>query len=193
MIRKEFLGPDGELIRAFDEDAAILRYEYNEAGQMIRVLFYDEEDNPMLCDDGTWCYGKQFEYNEAGKNISVAFLDQDGTLIKPNSDIQIYDYSMMKFIYDENGNYVANTLCNSEGIPFVSKSEGYCTKKFTLDKNEYITWEEFYDTDDQKMLNTVLGFASAKYELDEEGYILSEAYYDLDGNEIDPVPQPVDW
>ena len=43
------------------------------------------------------------------------------------------------------------------------------------------------------MLNTVLGFASAKYELDEEGYILSEAYYDLDGNEIDPVPQPVDW
>ena len=193
MIRKEFLGPDGELIRAFDEDAAILRYEYNEAGQMIRVLFYDEEDNPMLCDDGTWCYGKQFEYNEAGKNISVSFLDQDGTLIKPNSDIQIYDYSMMKFIYDENGNYVANTLCNSEGIPFVSKSEGYCTKKFTLDKNEYITWEEFYDTDDQKMLNTVLGFASAKYELDEEGYILSEAYYDLDGNEIDPVPQPVDW
>ena len=147
----------------------------------------------MLSWDETWCYGKQYSYDGTGKNISVAYLDQDGTLIRPDSDIQTVDYSMVLFSYDEQGNYAAETLCNAEGIPFISRSEGFCTRKFTLDKNECITWEEFYDPSGRKMMNTILGYASAEYELNEEGEILTETYYDLDGNQIEPEPQPVEW
>ena len=193
IIRKEFLGEEGELICSYDEGPAIIRYDYNDEGLCTRVRYYDPDENPFLCEEETLYYGKKYQYDEDGKMISVAYLNFDGTLISPNPDEFVHDYSMCLITYDEQGNHVADTYCDTDGEPFDSKSEGCCTWRFNLDENGFVVWEEFYDTAGRKIFNTVYGYASAEYELDSDGDELSARYYDLDGNEIEPDPEPSEW
>ncbi|NNE78123.1 MAG: hypothetical protein HKN31_13755, partial [Pricia sp.] len=82
---------------------AIVEYEYDTYGNMTKVLYFDENNQP--CKAFNLIYGSLSKFNDKGKIIETRYLDKDGTSVIKSEET----YSKIIKEYDDAGNTTNET------------------------------------------------------------------------------------
>ncbi len=99
VICERYLGEDNSPALKGNNLFASLTNDYDEAGNIIRVLYYDLEDQLVMIKCG--CAGWMAEYDDAGRWILKIFVDTD-----LEECMRTEGYSRVVRVYDEDGTYV---------------------------------------------------------------------------------------
>ncbi|MCL1847313.1 MAG: toll/interleukin-1 receptor domain-containing protein [Coriobacteriia bacterium] len=166
-----YLGLNGVGYAVTKKNVAGKRFFYDDAGNRVRIEYFDPKGNLTRNDNG-WMV-LEYGFDDKGNNVRKSFLDANG-----NPDIASYGYSYSLLGYDEKGNYISMELFGVEGervrhtngpaiITKEYDAKGRIILQSYFDENYNLTWFE-------------QDYARQEYEYDERGNYAGGAFYGID-------------
>ena len=185
---------------AGDRRYAIIGYEYDDDGNMVKTLYYNK-DGELFGGDNAAVY--QFSYDEAGRNTRIEYLTSQGNYVKSYEAIMVQDYDnygrVIKTSYFDYNNNPANCLNYQIASREMKRDyRGNVIKWKPLDKDgnivgEYYTVEydsrglevrrDFYDVNDRHAM-TEDGYATLLVEYNDAGQRIRTTALDVSGNPV---------
>jgi len=153
-------------------------YEYNEAGNIIKNSFLDEQDQ-MRPEPGTGITYRLMKYNDLGNMIEQGFHGLAGELVLGASG-----FAQQKNTFDAFSNNTSSSYYDAESKPVENKEIAAFTEKLTYDDRGDLVLNEFFNTESKLINSEILGYAYKALEYNEKGMIAKEAYYDKDNKAI---------
>ncbi|MBJ6368035.1 hypothetical protein [Snuella sedimenti] len=192
----------GNLV-AFDEDVAIVRWEYDNNNNKIKTTYFNINDE--LADANQNVTHNIYKYNDKNQLMERSNLNKEGKpqlldgyykmKIIPNrfgSDSIILKYGtdnkllpgLCKTIYeyDNYGNNITESFYNKDDKMTVN-SNGIARIKYLYDKDLRYLGYSYFDTHG-KPANNNIGISSYRLTLNNMGYNESESYYSKNGTPV---------
>ena len=156
---------------------ATVRREADGMGDVVRISYYDEYDEPVMTPDGYAVIER--EYNTLLQKIGETYLDVNGKEVVASST----GYASVRYEYDDIGMVSRERYFGADGsrIALENGVSGY--NAVYLNKS-IKTDEQWLDVDDKLMVNGKTGYAHVVREVDKAGNIIKVSFYDA---EEDPV------
>ena len=182
-----------------DKGYAVIRFEYDEAGNVVCERYYDdskgsdgsEKPEPIALASGAHMVTRSF--NDLKQKTEESYFDTD-----ENPVLIDKGYAVIRFEYDEAGNVVCERYYDdSKGSDGSEKPEPIAlasgahmvTRSFNDLKQK--TEERYFDTDENPVLIDK-GYAVIRFEYDEAGNVVCERYYDdSKGSDGSEEPEPI--
>ena len=169
---------DGELVLRKDKGFAIVRYEYDNKGQMLSQEFYDTHDRRVISTEYL-CAGMRYQYNAQGRQTDTWYIGLDGSRMV-RSDL---GYAHVRSEYDEMGNESRVFFFNTQGEPIVGKEGGYAYYEKKYENGNCIE-RRYYDVNGNLVMRNDKTYAIVKYKYDDYGQCIAELYYDDNGDAL---------
>ena len=211
-VESAYFNTKGELTQYADENYCIERSEYNEKGLKTKVSYFDENDQPTLCNsEGVGRYSiMKSEYDDYGRVIRQFYFDEKGIPTDPGTmvpeGVTEYDqwnnmiyiascdgkgnlitnphtgWSFMRREYDNKGNLLWEAYFNAKSNPIKSK-DGYHKVVKTYTKSNKEATIAYFDNSDEPML--VNGYHKEQYKYNENDLCVEIAYFGKTGKPVD--------
>ena len=149
--------------------------ETDEAGNIVKVSFYDENEKPLTQKAGYAVVER--EYDDQQHKTLERYLDEEGNLV----EIPSTGYAAITYEYDENGLVSAERYYGADGerILLANGTSGYTA----VNLNKSTKLEQIWiGTEDEPVFNEDAGFARVEREQDEDGNIARVSFYDENGD-----------
>lgn len=196
------IGKEGSLAPQVSSCAAVLKYEYSEAGYEVRTHYLDQIGNPTAGRDDVFIMEREFDQH--GNDIKVLSLGRDNRPMNDrvgnaevryrNDDlgnplegetsdaagapinIKGKNWQRVTFTYDAHGNQTEQVFWNANRRP--SMEDNGCHRlRLTYDERGYMVQTECLDQD-KRLVSTFDGFATWKVMYDDKGRVTEYTYYD---------------
>ncbi|RTL57594.1 MAG: hypothetical protein EKK37_16305 [Sphingobacteriales bacterium] len=156
------------------DGAAIIRYEYDERGNMIRQSYFDEDNKPVNNDAGY--HTVRYSYSPADMLTDIAYYDL-------NNKEQNDRHGIHHYHYDRNikGQNTGISYFDASGQPVKDDHDEVFMCKYKYDEEGRQVSQSFWK-DDGTPMNRWDGFHEDVTRYDNEGQIVEELYLDEKGN-----------
>lgn len=182
-----------------------VRYEHNEAGQIVKATYLDENGQAHASRYGV--AGESYTYDEQGRIVLGVTFDSEGEPVRADqghaqlsvrydqignaSSTEYLDesgqlsnntdrYARVERTYDERGQVVSERLFDADGEPAYSGDGGMYEVRYGYDALGRLISMDFYDADGQLMYDSN-GEAGMRVEYDEQGRIVRQTSVDVQG------------
>lgn len=173
IIEERRYGVDGKLKKSSHDKWAMLRFEYDEAGQVKVRRYFGADEKPCKCDEG-WS-SSTYEYDRYGNIIRQCFFGEDG---KPSDIKDMVPVGLAK--YDMAGNRTYLAAQDGKGNFIVHPGRGFAIARFEFDKRDNQLSEAYFDAKDKPMLGNG-GYHRREYVYDLHNRKIQETVYGVDG------------
>ena len=148
-----------------------------EKGYVIKVEYFDENGEYMLCEDG-YAYVER-EYNKNQK-LKEGFYDTQGHLVY----LSKVGYALYKVETDSRGRITEIAYYDEEGGR-LNTSNGYAriVRTYTEESGSKPATETYYDAN-ENMVNCKKGYARIEYEYDKGKREIGQRFYDANGEPV---------
>ena len=151
--------------------------ELDKAGNIVKVSFYDEEDDPVMA--GGFAIVTR-EYDRNGNLCLESYFDVNG------DPVALADgYCAVGFTYDSEGNKLTERYYDKNGR-LIENARGYAGVDRTYDKYGNVIREAFIN-DEGELAENGIGFAVVTRLFDRAGHKLEEAYFNAQGYPFYPA------
>lgn len=151
------------------EGVYITKYEYDNYGNNIRELYYEEDGETLMsCDKGY--VGINRVYNDDNKLIELSYVDNEGSLTPT-----YYGYSKIVYRYDAKGNKLEETYYDANDEK-CETHDGICSVVYKYDVLNNLIQENYKDKGGKNAYKYVV----SKYKYDYWGNKLEDAKYNAD-------------
>lgn len=202
----------GELTSYSDHNYCIERSEYDEKGQVVKVSYFDKNNQPAIYYgdiDGHYSI-RTIEYDRYGRTIKNFYFDKDGIPTDPKVMVPeaVCDYdkwgnmiyvascdgkgnlimnpqagwSYMKQEYDNKGNVLWTAYFNDKKKPMLCK-DGYHKVVRTYTNSNNTESISYFDVDEKPML--INGYHKEVHKYDENDLCVEQACFDKTGKPVD--------
>lgn len=182
-VEKRFYDAEGNLALCQEGSYAIVRYTYNECGQLVAVRYYGRDETPVMNTE-EHCAGKLYAYNERGLRTDTWYIGLDDSCI--NRDDR--GYAHVHSEYDAEGNEIYVEYRNTDEKLTPHKTYGFAYAEYEY-KGGKDTAGRFFDQDGNPVPRKDYGYAAFESFYDEDGNWIESRYYDAQGN----LTRRTDW
>ncbi len=177
-----------------DYDAATIKYDYNERGNMINESFFGEDGEPklsLLLNQASldsprlsiWnrlapIASIEYTYDLQGNITSQAFYDLNGNLTRRTSS----GFALITYTMDERGNQIMEIGYDIDGLTPINDDNGICIIKRSFDERNNKISEAYFDANGLPVLDSSYEVASIHWQYDAFGRLVEQSY--RDGNDI---------
>ncbi len=144
---------------------------YNEKHQVIALTYVDEDGKPMNGPKGFAT--ATYSYNRDGRIAEEFYLDVNGNPVLDASGKAGYQRT-----YDRKQLVTKEIWIGTNKEPV--ESDGYSMRTCIYNRDKKLIREEYFNTDEEKMLRTDTLYAEKTLAYDNNGNIIKERYYGLD-------------
>ncbi len=208
LVEERYEAADGTYTTC-ESGYAVVRNEYDQAGNMTRSAYYDLQDHPMLVDELGYA-AVEYTYDEDGNKTSEKYYDVDDNMV-----IIDKGYAGVQYTYEEGNQIIRERYMDADGNPitlengvasvlkkfenegmtvteswedaegktFVFKGDDYAyarIRRIYADMDHMIEMQ--YCDEDGEITAGPSGFAIQTYEYDEMGRQIGTAWFDEDKN-----------
>lgn len=156
---------------------SIIRREYDQRGNIIRVSYYDANRAPVISKEG---YATHIsEYDAMGRVIHQKYYDEKGRPTNPN--IMVPEGFCG---YDKWGNVNFLASGDGNGNLIIGPNLGFSIVRMEYDIQGNLLWDAYYDTNDKPMMNKMTGYHKEVFAYDKYGNRIETAYYGLNDEPV---------
>ena len=134
-----YYGQQRELFMTTNGYAGV-KQDYDENGNIIYEIDFDEHENPTIANRGYCVFSSQ--YDSAGNRTDERFYDVD--TVTPCLCEGKYHHA--HYTFDDNGNILTEAFYGTDDELLVRTDLGYARAEYSYDTNGHKTSEIFYDT-----------------------------------------------
>ena len=170
-LEEMWLDRSGRPVMNSDLGYASVVRDVDGMGDVIRVSYYDENDEPVAVKNGYAVVER--EYNVLRQKTEERYLGTDGSSVMSKSA----GYAAVKYTYDDQGLVSSERYFGPDGrrITLSTGISGY--DAVYLDKNTKLD-EKYLDDEDKPVVNTKKGYAHVVREVDKAGNVVSVSFFD---------------
>lgn len=162
------------LVMCRDTGYAIIRYGYDDRGNITSQTFFDTEDQPVVSTK-YHCAGILIEYDDYGNQTDIRYVDGRGVLMNRDN----YGCAWIHKEYDpKTGNLLAEFYYDEEMKPAVRKEYGYASYRKQFDERGNWVETRYYNTEGKLTLREDAGYAIVRNKYNEYGEQSEQRYYD---------------
>ena len=164
-----------------DENYAVIEREYDRYGNLIKVTYYDENNQSMIIQENgkMTCAGYVYEYDEKGNRTDIRYLDTDG-MPMTREDL---GYAKVCIEYDEQGNKIEERYYSLEHKPALYKKGGYASYDYVYENGRCVE-TRYYDEKKNLVLRSDENYAIQKEKFDTLGRCILSSYFDTENKPI---------
>ena len=164
-----------------DENYAVIEREYDRYGNLIKVTYYDENNQSMIIQENgkMTCAGYVYEYDEKGNRTDIRYLDTDG-MPMTREDL---GYAQVCIEYDEQGNKIEERYYSLEHKPALYKKGGYASYDYVYENGRCVE-TRYYDEKKNLVLRSDENYAIQKEKFDTLGRCILSSYFDTENKPI---------
>ena len=170
---------NGNLTEYDDNNYSILRIEYDERGQVVKVSYFDEDDKPTTYSgdyDGDYS-SRTSEYDNYGRVIRQRFFDRDGA---PTDPKVMVPEGVVE--YDKWGNVIYLAAMDGNGNLIKNPKTGYAVQRYEYDSNQNCLWYAYFDENDSPTL--IEGYHKVVNTYINRNSLESSSYFGKDGSPV---------
>lgn len=161
------------LSRPIADKPARSNYELDNEGRIVRLTFYDKENEPTEL-NGIHEY--RWEYFENAVGEIRYSIDKEE---RPMNSWFPFTWVLLNF--DESGN-LRTLLTTGSDWKRVKKATRI---DFTVERNEIVRWEARDNISNKKIINPGPGVSEVRHDFDEYGYLQRTRFFDSAGNRVE--------
>ena len=154
----------------YQNDYAVIRYEYDLAGRETSRSFYDRAGN--LSASSRAYARKTTAYNELGNVTEEAYYDTEGNLTDTTMG-----YAKAVYTYDDLGNLTSERYYNTKELGVVPEGSSYAYELMEYDDLSRLISEEYFNELDE-YAPSLEGYAIHRIEYADSGRVSLETYLD---------------
>lgn len=171
----------GELTSYSDHNYCIERFEYDEKGQVVKVSYFDKNNQPAIYYgdiDGHYSI-RTIEYDRYGRTVKNFYFDKDGIPTDPKVMVPeaVCDY-------DKWGNMIYVASCDGKGNLIMNPQAGWSYMKQEYDNKGNVLWTAYFN-DKKKPMLCKDGYHKEIYKYDENDLCIEQACFGKTGNPVD--------
>jgi hypothetical protein len=159
---------------AAGDGIAIIKYEYNDAGDEITRAYFDENNSPMNGNSG---YQKiVYDYSPSHMLTGSKYFDKYGSAVADVYGIHRYSYER-----DGKGNIIQEAFYDKDNNPIKDQHDEVYMRKYKYDEYGRETTRSFWKDNATKMVRWN-GYHEQVNKYNEEGQVTESIYLDESGN-----------
>ncbi|MDR1455644.1 MAG: protein kinase [Tannerella sp.] len=175
ILEERYLGKeDNRPVALAGSSVAIIRYEYDPKGNVIRQSWFNTSDHPTAGSEGYAV--RKNEYDAMGRLVRQTYFDENGAPTRPSVFVP---EGLAGYDKWGNRNYIASA--DGSGRTIDNPHTGWAIRRSEYDMHGNLLSESWYDKNDKPCTEKNTGAAKVEYTCNRQGKRTETRYYDTDG------------
>lgn len=170
-VKNEIVEENGAQI---NDGAAIIKYKYDERGNLIITSYFDRSEKPMNSNMGY--HTTKSHFDKSDNEDELMFYEISGKPVTDKRGIHRYYY-----LYDELGRNIGIAYYDKQNKPIKDDVDEVFMEKYKYDEEGRIVSVSYWSDENTKMTRWS-GIHEYKYKYNEQGQNIEELHLDAQGN-----------